>query len=439
MTVTVTCTPPDGSTVAPGDTLVFGFNESIGGLTFTVIRIWLGTSSGTLMYDNTAGGWQTGFSGSESVLANPSGSLDLANTGGWSTGPFDVTVNAFADFDGSGDRLFSFNPGGSSGYVAGTVSDAELAALSSDYPMLIGNNILERYDVAPIWATDNETWSTPATDRSDANAPTRRLFDRAAVAPSEPTFETGHGQWGVLFNLDASTLTDGLHSFDTVTILNHNLASLGNPVTLFLTIADDTNFTSNAVEILGGGLGLPVTSNERILVTNLAGVNGRYAGVKYIWLSILADTGTIDIAPYIGEIILGRRRQLAHFPDVPWEDRGSSSETVDHHAWSGTVTRYVKHSGRRDMDWTLRSGGSAEVVDQENEVRSWWRECQFGTQPSVVVLHPQSSPTPLYMLPEQAELQMPVYGPYERAFKMRLREQPLFWQTEQASLDSYPV
>lgn len=320
--------------------------------------------------------------------------------------------------------------------ITGAVTAAEQTAMAGDYPMLVGNNLLEQSAVAPIWAAGVTDWASSPADVTDPLLPTRYAYDRQNIAQTGPVFSAGHGGFTFLMQMTYSALTDGLHSMDTIGIFNHNFFSVGTAVAVSVDLSDSNDFSGAAQPIHL----LAVTSNSRIVVTNLAGTFARYTGVTYARLIVSVGSGTVTAAPYFGELVFGRRRQLSYFPDVPFEDKGSESNVIDHVARSGTRSRYVRSQGQRVLDWTFRSAGADKHgLNQENEVRSWWRECNFGTQPSIVVQRPTSSPMPLYMFPDKASLDMKIYGPYERAFHMPMTEQPVYWQTEQAVLNAYPV
>lgn len=452
-TITIT-----GSVTDPGETYIFqpqGNNWANGSACYVQLSI-NGVAQGfadpytstTNIYNADYGGNLTphvasGYNIVDGIRGASSGTLTVTPTSPWpANASLVLQIHVRARGQSSGSTVSAASPGGGWTFTvqpniqATTTSSAENTALAGDLPFLMGNNLIENYVTLPAWSQGISTWNS-YTDVTDPVLPTRRLFDRQGSIPSGPVLASV-GSYTLLMSVTYSPLSDGLHSFDTLCILGHNFGTCTpNTTSITLQLADSPDFVTNSytpVTITG------ITTNSRILVTNLGGSHQRFYGVTYVRLIVNTGSGNFTAAPVIGEIILGRRRQLSYFPDVPFEDKGSESDVVDFVALSGTRARYVRSYGRRRLDWTLRSAGvDKNGLNQENEVRSWWRECNHGSKPSVVVLRPQSSPMPLYMYPDPPTLDMPIYGPYERAFHMTLTETTPYWQVEQAQANVYPV
>jgi hypothetical protein len=165
-------------------------------------------------------------------------------------------------------------------------------------------------DAGQIGAGSIATW----TDRSATANPARRAYD------GQPGFVTKHS--GVTaddvyyYALDLGAE----YYFDCVLMIGHNAGTLGLAQNLVVQTSDNNAFTSNLTTV--ADFGKPA-NNDRLADLDLTS-SKRYLA-RYVWVKF-DKTGT-NIIPEIGELILGRRRQLQYRPDMPYTLNSLHNET----------------------------------------------------------------------------------------------------------------
>lgn len=314
--------------------------------------------------------------------------------------------------------------------------------------MLVGINTLDDKTLPFEWSLSGsfvDSGSGGDKNITDLNFPTRRVNDRQPHAGSQPaaqsvdsTLLSNAGAVSLLFDLKKGT--DDEHTFDvwslTLTneipepVLSTDIASLS----ITLIVADDNAFGTNVVFIktvqnVKGPtkiveLSLGLTSNDR-----------RWNDVQFAKIQIEArdQTGaTADFADYkpnIGQVLLGRRRQMGHQPKIPFDDQPQESNTVDFISDSGVRVSHVLASGfaRISTAWAPTESGASNI-DEVDTLRKWFKDIGFGTK-HFMWIHPLKS-REHWMDLEGRVLNLPLQGPVERAAEFTMIEIPPFTTDE---------
>jgi hypothetical protein len=315
-------------------------------------------------------------------------------------------------------------------YVETTVSASELAALAKDIPLFVGNQILENYSALPQWRVSGSLAS--GSDISDnVDFPVWRGFDRGA---NSLTRSTGvNGQTEVSYICTLTPDDDDLHTADAAFIIQHNFHLLGGNVTITLDIADNNSFSSNLITL---ATWVNPTAALRLGSLNFRALSRRYTDITYLRLRIRKTSGAFSTTiPSFGELWVGRRRQLAHFPVVPgWDERATRSNFVDHVSDGNVRSRYFLNNGQRFYQAELVTvDDDGTGYNETDEVRGWWQDCEEG-KPSIFV---ESPGTAVVTVGESAtivfpgdENYMPLQGPFDRQASFDLAETSPHLQAE---------
>jgi hypothetical protein len=318
-----------------------------------------------------------------------------------------------------------------------TVSAAELAGLARDAPMFVTNNPIRDFATAPSWKTTAAATGPDVTDTN--NGPTRYLYDGRCSPRSRPLLQSpAVGTYYLHFRLTAGT--DAKHTVDTVAILNHNLGTLatalGGDLTVTVVVADADDFVSGFRQIARW---TTVNSNTRLVQLSLGSVpsNERYTNVTYVRIQITgpANFDTNDRLPQIGEVVFGRRRQMAWPPrqgdydDVELETLSTTNEFP-----TGEVFEVVHAERRGHFKYKFRPHGvdAGTGLNENNEIRAWYRESRGSTDAFLVFDKPNTESTKAMWMKKESDrrLYMPLKGPFEREVDIQLIEQPPYYDPE---------
>jgi hypothetical protein len=314
-------------------------------------------------------------------------------------------------------------------YVTSAVSTQELAARALDVSMFVGNNVLERYQALPQWRSGG-SWAA-GSDLTDGNGPTRWAFDRQANLPTFPTSVAAFTTVSLIFDLTPGTADRD--AFDSVFIFGHNFYQLGY-CRITLEIADTNDFS-------GGSFFTVATWDDPATALRLASLsNIRWSSLRYMRLRIRCYTAAdhltpaaITTVPYLCELWCGRARQQPHFPQSNgYDEQATKSEVVDFVADDGAIIRYVKAEGQRFIDATYNPATETSIgIDAVATFRGWWKDCNYGSKPSVFVESPTTAlaTSSMIMYPDPS-MNMTLNGPYDRNFRIRLDETSPYLSSE---------
>ncbi len=327
--------------------------------------------------------------------------------------------------------------------TADNIPTSERAARLQGCPYLVGNNVLERYNVLPQWRVSG-AWDS-GTDISDnTNYPVWHAWDRSGDAVTRPTSAAqNQTECSFIMDLNPGTTTT-LGEVDTFVVIGHNFHTWDPATTevyLDLDLGDGDlppapvpDFSGN---VTGAFWDMADWDDGRRLISQevgLLGADSRFSTIRYARLRIVRTSGNFgSVVPEFSELWLGRRRQMSYFPNVPFDNRAGQSDRVDHHAEGGHVTTYFKTSKQAILNMTVRSGGAdMNGHDQNDALQNWWWTESEGGKPSLLVLNTSTDllAEPYIVLPS-SDFSLPVVGaPFERQGQLTFEEIAPFYRAE---------
>lgn len=242
----------------------------------------------------------------------------------------------------------------------GAVTAAEQNALARDKACYLTANALRAVNTHAEWSTALD-WATGgsggASNVSLATHPARFVYDGHAHLRTYPSNTASSGYY-LLFDLQSAATREA----DALAIVGHNFDELLGNVTVRFGLADSSDFATNPRIIAEWGPGSFTSQRLVELDLSINGTGGggdyaRFTNVQYGYLLIASTTtmGGANPRPQIGEIFLGRRRQLARKHNYPGDDKAKVSIVDDFEADGGARGRYVKRRGQRDLTLTWTS------------------------------------------------------------------------------------
>jgi len=289
---------------------------------------------------------------------------------------------------------------------SGAISTAELDYATNNKPMLVGSNALESASVEKWLIVDTLSGSA---DKTLTNHPISRARDRFNHLQTKPD-TTSASTWYLSFDLTADVA-----DFDCLFIGGHNFGTVGG-LTVSLEIGTDATFGS-VTELYTT---TPGSSDKRIFTADLAntGISSlplRHSGERYVRLKMTKGS---DFTPAIGELWLGRRRQLPYKFNIAAQEKRTRSEVVRFESRSGVSTTYTLSQGK-----AMRSG-SIEMDDATciADVTEWWKECGYGTKPFLWIENPTASPSDVHVMTCAPELFFDLTGPSSRSLDLSMSE-----------------
>lgn len=286
------------------------------------------------------------------------------------------------------------------------LSATDLALYAADKPILVGRNWLRSAGSFRGWDANGVSAFTDIAASGFDSKFGGDDYDHVLTKPNA----AATAQYYV-FDYGSEAM-----EFDCWALLNHNLGTIGG-VTVELQVADDNAFSVNLFTI---ATITPGSSNKRLvsLVLDDSGSTAR-RWTNYRYFRVKFSKGSA-ITPQFGEMILGRRRQLKHKPNTPWDPNNLASRIGRFESASGIITDYVFHKGRRKIAADLSPHESAYINDL---VTFYETDIDFGTLPFLWIDDPTTSPSDAnWMKLVDPELTGPVLDVSERSFAIRAME-----------------
>jgi hypothetical protein len=316
--------------------------------------------------------------------------------------------------------------------MAWSVADvpaADRASLASDKPLAITTNA-----VGPFSAVTPFQWSIVGgsfadADVSDPDFSTRRLCDGYGYLPSKP-----NASLSGMFRAWAMLRLDTSKPFDCAVILGHNFGALcAAGVLVTLEIADNDTFGTNLTKLYQwGDVGAYVTTNRRLTSYSLIPIGGGSAaqaisGAAYARIKVqTSDSTDFLVLPSIGEIILGRRRQLRRGGQHPNNYGSLKSASFDFVPKGGARTRYPAAKGQAYFNHRFTPAASAEI----SVFDSIFSDCDYGQKPLVWVEKPTTEPSKALHGFGDSVKEKPLVDAYEVEYRINFEESSPFYETE---------
>lgn len=289
------------------------------------------------------------------------------------------------------------------------IPQAELDALLLDKPLLIGGNRLE----SVILKSGSINWhETPGSINRDlTDAPPKRALDGFHNVLTFPDVAANPGRTEWFLDIDLNDTPE----IDCAAILGHNFKDEG--VTLVELSHTNASYTTpTLVESIAS-----FPDNRRIVFLDFGG--DRFT--EDFWT--LHIEGPANFEPAIGELVLGRRRQMFAHPTLPHDIGRNRTRRDLRQTEGGVIGVYNFGIGQHLQTFAYRIA-STDTVDQ---LIAWREDTTFGSRPSLVLPRPNTDKQNAYVMwMDPDDFTFPFLGPSERLIRMDLIESAPFVNLE---------
>ena len=303
------------------------------------------------------------------------------------------------------------------------ISAALTSAYNDDKPCFLGENIIENEATAPVWRSYNGAvfnYAIPGdTAVTDSAKPAERAYDRLATALTSPTSQTTKG-YAIMFDLTTSWTAD------LVVILEHNFPDVqaGGTLTARIWVSDD-NFTN---VVTGDNNWIWTIGDNKRLVGFAA---NSYSGIEQVQLSL---TNTVDFSgtPRVGEILIGRRRQVSRQPNEPWGREVWDADVVRFASDDGDMVHYERYKGRRLFAPTWSPTGTDTYgLDDVTTLQDLAIDIGYGSQPFIFWPRPKTKEDEgFFCYMEEPYWPFEFQGPFEQEVALDFKEMRPFRSSE---------
>ena len=317
-------------------------------------------------------------------------------------------------------------------WAAADITTDEIDGYDKDCPILIGKNALTGAAISHKSFDPTSSTVTTAADRADEYAPIERVYDGLLDLPCRLSQHHAY-----TLTLSRQLLAFKLSTeitFDTAIVTGHNIAS-GRFSGLGLRVGNGDNLNSGYTNIFDdAGEIETLTSDARYVDTKLRSASSQtnprvFSNVGWLGVTFTQASGE-KASPQIGELVLGKRRQLQHHPQFNWNSDDYVSNVSDIETADGNTIRYALNTGQAVRTATLTLTGAAEIA----AVEAWWEDCNHGQDPFWWIETPKSNPRAFYMRATDASLDFPQsVGASARVLTLSMVEQRPFLAWEEGS------
>lgn len=283
----------------------------------------------------------------------------------------------------------------------------EISLAAADKPMILARNYMTDSGTSAKWTSDGNDGSA---DDSATGFETKYVKDNFDHKLSKPT--TARTTQYLNINFGAGFASD----VDAIVIMNHNLGTISG-VGVTVKVADDAAFSSGLKTIYT----VTPTTNKRIVAISLleGGDPSAQRFTAYRYMRVEFNKGS-TITPSIGEILVIRRRQLKHKPNVPYDPSAMISDVSVFKSATKAMAAYVRSKGQRRLSAMINPHETAYITD----VLTWFNtDTDYGTKPFLWLEDPTTSPSDAvwYRL-NDASLAFPGVGFTEREVQIVAEE-----------------
>lgn len=249
------------------------------------------------------------------------------------------------------------------------ISAAQLAAQANGAPCFVGKNVLRGSTAA--WHI-GDRFSGAQLDYQDlAERQVAFAFNQFPNVGSRCL--SGYAASVYLY----AALSEAA-DVDTIAI---NLLYAQQVPTATIYVADNAAMTGRAT--VGSIAGVPSQSRGLLLAST------RYSGVTHVQVKL--DVTPSNVSPIVGEIYVGRRRQLARKFSTGFDDHPYGVEHADFKPRSHEITRYALAEGFSDFDGDYDLGGEHVAFDDEAEIRGFFEASNYGANLICFVPNPATA------------------------------------------------
>ena len=249
------------------------------------------------------------------------------------------------------------------------IAAADLALRALDVPLLIAQAIpvsptrvkwVEEAQVNLVAGVPTTGDITTWTDRTLSTNPAARAYDGKPHYVTSPD-ATADSTWFLAFEFSSAGI-----AFDCALLMGHNFDTL-SLTTIEFQVADTNDFQTNLRTVASWTLR---GSDKRISDVELFHTGSdplRYKDVQYGWLKLSKGS---NFTPEVGELVLGRSRQLESQILLPFDDLAMEHSVEATESDGGVITGSVRYQRRRDLIGELLLTESAGIDD----IRDWYRQ-----------------------------------------------------------------
>jgi len=319
----------------------------------------------------------------------------------------------------------------------GTVASGEQSAHDADKPLFLANNALDKRLATPKWvvATDHGdpaasflgNWSSASKTLS--THPVARIYDRDFGLVTKPDTATPGPDWALLFDLDDAAG----EVIDSIIIGGHNFNSLAGTLTVQFWVHNNADEPSGAGS--GGGRtliaqwsGAVAKTKKRLVSYKMGGFEGEplFASLSTVRYCQVSIHSTSNIAPELGEVVIGRRRQLSRKASVGHPADGWSSSLSAWRSESGRRATVEHVSGLRVMrGWRFRPTGSDSFsLNDVDTIKKFLIDCRYGARHFGICPDPNTEDQRTYWsaLDDVEQLELGIEGFAERSWTLSASE-----------------
>lgn len=285
-----------------------------------------------------------------------------------------------------------------------TIPPAETNARAADRPLLNAKNATAEIVVMPEWGSSEFVSIASNTDLVADGFPTLRAFDGL---PGHTTKPTTTATQEFFFKMQLL----GAFDIDWFGIFGHNFDDIDEDLTIELVFSDNADYSGtegvdkHTVSTVNVSAGSAAIKRPIIDLTLQGGALGlRWSSVIYAQLKIMRDSGNFDAnVPQIGQLVLGRRRQLTRNPFRPFDPKGLISRTRPFVSDDGSITDFVQAQGLAMLRprWMPSASDDKFGLDDPDQFLQWFRECAYGTGPFQWIPDPETAPNIAYFMKMQ--------------------------------------
>jgi len=273
---------------------------------------------------------------------------------------------------------------------------AEQALFVGDKPLILAQNLLR--NAVSTWVDSTGTGATLAA------FPTLRASDGYTDLPTRPNNLT-NSTYMLQCDLGA------LREFDTVAFPRHGVSGYD----VSLEVADNAAYTTNLATV-HPAITVPANAG-RFMMTDLTNTTGRKViTARYVRIRIVKAVGTQ--VPNLFEVCLGKRIQLAHNPDVPYDPDAQAPSLATAVSYSGRRTNYIRHGRQRFIRGALTTSGAEAAA-----IIAGYKDAQGNARPVVYAPNPFTVPGGFLFGFLSTEFDMPYAGPIDRRYSIDFEEQ----------------
>ncbi len=298
-------------------------------------------------------------------------------------------------------------------FTNGDITTDEQTFLAADKPLLSSRNSAED-QTASEW---NEVGTVAAVNRDDPDFPPSNAVDTYQNIQTTPLGAVSN-EWYLILTLPAGV------EYDWLGLFGHTLGDIGGTPLVEYQIDDTGPFPTPDTLTSFSPTATPTGKQPlRLISYDLDGTLGvgtaqRITGSHFARIRI-TNGGGPTFVPAIGELVLGRRRQLEHQPNRPWGPDNVKRISRFFTGGAGGLTNHV------DAEQLFHYIGAIEAASQIriDDLVALRKESKGFTRPMIWTNLPSTKPSEaIWMWQDMDDFSFNEIGPQDRIWPFDLSE-----------------